>query len=203
MANSPTRGTPTQEWEEEYAVNVNRMTAYVEDPEQDSIPSLLAYNRWRLGHQITFHRQQGEPRHWSREQKAKWSIVLQLTPKAPTSSRTADCLTTHTVHNHHPLLTLRETAHTHPPPPQKTTSGCPPQPARNTCHTASPNATSYTTTTPPTTHCDAAHYPCSGRRERAPSRGGKSSLAPRDSRTCGSGMQRRMHAPLAHSCSSA
>ena len=46
----PSPGTPTQEWEDEYAVNVTNMTAYVEiveDPEQDTVLSLLAYHSWR------------------------------------------------------------------------------------------------------------------------------------------------------------
>ena len=37
--------TPTQEWEDKYAVDVTDMTAYmesVEDPEQDTVLSLLA-----------------------------------------------------------------------------------------------------------------------------------------------------------------
>ena len=54
----PPPGTPAQEWEEEYAVEVTDMTAYmesVEDPEQDTILSLLAYHSWRWGHQVTLH----------------------------------------------------------------------------------------------------------------------------------------------------
>ena len=69
----PSPGTPTQEWEDEYAVDVGDMTAYVEsveDPEHDTILSLLAYQSWRWGHQVT-----------SPEQTAKWDIVLQLTPE--------------------------------------------------------------------------------------------------------------------------
>ena len=60
------------------------MTAYVEtveDPEQDTVLSLLAYHRWRWGHQVTLHRPQDGPHQWSPEQTAKWDIVLQLTPE--------------------------------------------------------------------------------------------------------------------------
>ena len=60
------------------------MTVYVEsveDPEQDTILSLLAYHSWRWGHQITLHRPQSGPHQWFREQTAKWDIVLQLTPE--------------------------------------------------------------------------------------------------------------------------
>ena len=74
-------GAPTQEWEEEYAADVTDMTAYVEsveDPEQDTILSLLAYHSWRWGHQVTLHQQRSGPHQWSPEQTAKWNIVLQL-----------------------------------------------------------------------------------------------------------------------------
>ena len=77
-------GAPTKEWEEEYAIDVTDMTAYVEsveDPEQDTILSLLAYHSWRWGHQVTLHRRQSRPHQWSPEQTAKWDIVLQLTPE--------------------------------------------------------------------------------------------------------------------------
>ena len=77
-------GTPTQEWEDEYAVDVTDMTAYVEsveDPEQDTVLSLLAYHSWRWGHRFTLHRPQDGPHKWSPEQTAKWDIVLQLTPE--------------------------------------------------------------------------------------------------------------------------
>ena len=60
------------------------MTAYmvsVEDPEQDTVLSLLAYHSWRWGHQVTLHRPQDGPHQWSPEQTAKWDIVLQLTPE--------------------------------------------------------------------------------------------------------------------------
>ena len=60
------------------------MTAYVEsveDPEQDTVPSLLAYYSWRWGHQVTLHRPQDGPHQWSPEQTAKWDIVLQLIPE--------------------------------------------------------------------------------------------------------------------------
>ena len=60
------------------------MTAYVEsveDPEQDTVLSLLAYHSWRWGHQVTLHRPQDRPHQWSPEQTAKWDIVLQLTPE--------------------------------------------------------------------------------------------------------------------------
>ena len=60
------------------------MTAYVEsveDPEQDTILSLLAYHRWRWGHQVTIHRPQSESHQWSPEQTATWDIVVQLTPE--------------------------------------------------------------------------------------------------------------------------
>ena len=80
----PSPGAPTQEREEDYAVDIRDMTAYVEsveDPEQDTILSLLAYHSWRWGHQVTLHRPQSEPHQWSPEQTAKWSIVLQLTPE--------------------------------------------------------------------------------------------------------------------------
>ena len=80
----PPPGTPTQEWEDEYAVDVTDMTAYVEsveDPEQDTVLSLLAYHSWRWGHQVTLHRPQDGPHQWSPEQTAKWDIVLQLTPE--------------------------------------------------------------------------------------------------------------------------
>ena len=78
----PPPGTPTQEWEDEYAVDVTDMTAYmesVEDPEQDTVLSLLAYHSWRWGHQVTLHGPQDGPHQWSPEQTAKWDIVLQLT----------------------------------------------------------------------------------------------------------------------------
>ena len=55
------------------------MTAYVEsveDAEQDTILSLLAYHSWIRGLQ----RLQDGPHQWSPEQMAKWDIVLQLTP---------------------------------------------------------------------------------------------------------------------------
>ena len=80
----PSPGAGTQEWEEEYAIDVTDMTAYVEsveDPEQDIILSLLAYHSWRWGHQVTPHRPQSGPHQWSPEQTAKWDIVLQLTPE--------------------------------------------------------------------------------------------------------------------------
>ena len=80
----PSPGAPTQEWEEEYAINVSDMTAYVEsveDPEQDTILSLLAYHSRRGGHQVTLQRPQSGPHQWSPEQTAKWDIVLQLTPE--------------------------------------------------------------------------------------------------------------------------
>ena len=80
----PSPGAPTQEWEEEYAVDVTDMTAYVEsveDPEQDTIFGLLAYHSCRWGHQVTLHRPQDGPHQWSPEQTAKWDIVLQLTPQ--------------------------------------------------------------------------------------------------------------------------
>ena len=60
------------------------MTAYVEsveDPEQDTVLSLLAYHSWRWGHQVTLHRPQDGPHQWSPEQTAKWDIVLQLSPE--------------------------------------------------------------------------------------------------------------------------
>ena len=60
------------------------MTAFVEsveDPEQDTVLSLLAYHSWRWGHQVTLHRPQDGPHQWSPEQTAKWDIVLQLTPE--------------------------------------------------------------------------------------------------------------------------
>ena len=78
----PSPGAPTQEWEEEYAIDVIDMTAYVEsveNPEQDTILSLLAYHSWRWGHQVTLHGPQSGPHQWSPEQTAKWDIVLQLT----------------------------------------------------------------------------------------------------------------------------
>ena len=80
----PPPGTPTQEWEDEYAVDITDMTAYmesVEDPEQDTVLSLLAYHSWRWGHQVTLHRPQDGPHQWSPEHTAKWDIVLQLTPE--------------------------------------------------------------------------------------------------------------------------
>ena len=80
----PPPGARTQEWEEEYTIDATDMTAYVEgaeDPEQDIIPSLLAYHSWRSGDQVTLPRPQSEPHQWSQEQKAKWSIVLQVTPE--------------------------------------------------------------------------------------------------------------------------
>ena len=80
----PSPGAPTQEWEEEYAINVTDMTAYVEsvgDPEQDTILSVLAYHSWRWGHHVTFRRPQSRPHQWSPKQTAKWDIVLQLTPE--------------------------------------------------------------------------------------------------------------------------
>ena len=60
------------------------MTAYmegVEDQGQGTILSLLAYHSWRCSHHVTLHRPQSELQRWSPEQKAKWSIVLQLTPE--------------------------------------------------------------------------------------------------------------------------
>ena len=80
----PPPGTPAQEWEDEYAVDVTDMTAYmesVEDPEQDTVLSLLAYHSWRWGHQVTLHRPQDGLHQWSPEQTAKWDIVLQLSPE--------------------------------------------------------------------------------------------------------------------------
>ena len=80
----PSPGAQTQEWEEEYAVDVTDMMAYlqsVEDPEQDTILNLLAYHSWRWGHQVTLHRSQDGPHQWSPEQTANWDIVLQLTPE--------------------------------------------------------------------------------------------------------------------------
>ena len=80
----PPPGTRTQEWEDKYAVDVTDMTAYVEsveDPEQDTVLSLLAYHSWRWGNQVTLHRPQDWPHQWSPEQTAKWDIVLQLTPE--------------------------------------------------------------------------------------------------------------------------
>ena len=77
-------GTPTQEWADEYAVDVTDMTTYVEsveDAEHDTILSLLAYHSWRWGQQVTLHRQQDGPHQRSPEQTAKWDIVLQLTPE--------------------------------------------------------------------------------------------------------------------------
>ena len=62
--------------------NIMDMTAYmdnVEDPEQDTILSLVAYHSWRWGQQVTPHRPQSKPGHWSPEQNAKWGILLQLT----------------------------------------------------------------------------------------------------------------------------
>ena len=53
----------------------------VEDPEQDTILSLLAYHSWRWGNQVTPHRLQSGPHQWSPEQTAKWDIVVQLTPE--------------------------------------------------------------------------------------------------------------------------
>ena len=53
----------------------------VEDPEQDTILSLLAYHSWRWGHQVPLHRPRSGPHQWSPEQTAKWDIVLQLTPE--------------------------------------------------------------------------------------------------------------------------
>ena len=74
---NPPPGGPTQEWGEEYAVDVESMG----DPEQDNILSLLAYHSSRWGHNVTVHRAQSEPHQWSPEQKTKWSIVLQLVPE--------------------------------------------------------------------------------------------------------------------------
>ena len=81
---TPSPGASTQEWEEEYAIDVTHMTAYVEsveDPEQETILSPLPYHSWRWGHQVTLHRPQSGPHQWSPEQTAKWNIVLQLTPE--------------------------------------------------------------------------------------------------------------------------
>ena len=83
MANPPP-GTPRKEWEEEYALHVMDMGAYmqnVEHPEQDTIVSLLAYHSWRWGHQVTRHRTHRAPDHWSPEKMANRSIVLHLTPE--------------------------------------------------------------------------------------------------------------------------
>ena len=46
-----------------------------------TIFSPLAYHSWRWGHIVTLHRPQRGPYQWSPEQKAKWSIVCQLTPE--------------------------------------------------------------------------------------------------------------------------
>ena len=98
----PSPGAPTKEWEEEYAIDVTDMTAYVEseeDPEQDTIFSLLAYHSSRWGHQVTLHRPQSGPHQWSPEQTAKWDIVLQLTPEGfyiLTHSRLPDTIPTGT-----------------------------------------------------------------------------------------------------------
>ena len=81
---TPSPGAPTQEWEEEYAIHVTDMTAYVdsvEDLEQDTIVILLAYQSWRWGDQLTLYRPQSRPHWWSQAQTAKWDIVLQLTPE--------------------------------------------------------------------------------------------------------------------------
>ena len=78
----PSPGAPTQEWEAEYAIDVTDMMAYVEsveDPEQDTILSLLAYHSGCWGHQVDLHQPQSGPHEWSPEQTAKWDIVLQLT----------------------------------------------------------------------------------------------------------------------------
>ena len=55
--------------------------AGVEDLEQDTILSLLAYHSWRWGRQVSLHRPQSEPHQWSPEQTAKWDIVFQLSPE--------------------------------------------------------------------------------------------------------------------------
>ena len=65
----------------------------VEDPEQNTILSLLAYHSWRWGHQVTLHRPQSGPHQWSPVQTAKWDIVLQLIPECfyiLTQSRLSD-----------------------------------------------------------------------------------------------------------------
>ena len=78
----PFPGAPTQELEEEYAIDVTEMTAYVEsveDPEQDTILTLSVYHSWKSSHQISLHRPHSRPHLWSPEQTAKWDIVLQIT----------------------------------------------------------------------------------------------------------------------------
>ena len=63
-ASPPSPGAPTQKWGEEYAIDITDMTAYVEsmeDPEQNTNLSLLAYHSLRWGHQVTVHRPQSEP----------------------------------------------------------------------------------------------------------------------------------------------
>ena len=194
--------TPTQEWEDEYAVNVTDMTAYVEsveDLEQDTILSLLAYHSWRWGHQVTLRRPQDGPHQWSPEQTAKWDIVLQLTPEG-FYILTADYPTPHPMHRRCRWPSPRRTTQTHPA--RRNVIGTPPQPPPNACRAGSPNVTSPTTTMPPTTRGDAAHCPCSGHHLKAPSRGGESSPSPWRSRTCGSGTRRRTRSPPAHTSSS-
>ena len=80
----PSPGAPTQECEEEYAIDVTYMTACVEsveDPEQDTILSLLAYHSWGWGNHVTLHRPQSKLHQWTPEQTANSDIVLQLTPE--------------------------------------------------------------------------------------------------------------------------
>ena len=103
------------------------MTAYVEsveDPEQDTVLSLLAYHSWGSGHQVTLHRPQDGSHQWSPEQTAKWDIVLQLTPKGfciLTSSGLPDATTNAQAL---PLAQPREDD-ADAPPPEECNSGPP------------------------------------------------------------------------------
>ena len=199
----PSAGAPTQQWEEEYAIDVTDMTAYVEsveDPEQDTILSLLAYHSLRWGHQVTLHRPQSGTHQWSLEQTAKWDISLQLTPEGfyilihsglPNTTPTAQAL---------PLAQPQEDDADAPPPEE--------------CNWKPPTATTEYMRHRLTKHHLPHNYHATsdsrGRRtlplQWASPEGtfgwGKSSPTPWRSRTCCSGTLRRTRSPLAHTSSS-
>ena len=202
--NPSSPGAPTKEWEEDYAIDITDMTAYVEsveDPEKEKNISLFAYHSWRWGHQVTLHQPQSEPNLRSPEQTAKLDIVAHLIPEGfYIVTNTADYPTPHTLHRRRCWPSAMRSTRTHPP--RRNVIWTSPRQPRNTSRTGSPSVTSSTTTMPPTTRRDAAHCPCSVHHSKAPSIGGKSSPAPRRSRTCGSKMRGHTRSALARTSSS-
>ena len=167
---TPPQGNRTQELEEEYAVNVTDMMAYMEsvqDPEQDIIPSLLAYHSWRWGLQATLHRPKSEPHQCSPEQTARWSIILQITAEGSyilTHSGLPDAVPNAQA----PPLTQPQEDDTGAPPSEDC-NWDPPRPPLITCRIDSPSVTSPTTTMPQMTRGDAARCLCCGHCPKAPS----------------------------------